>query len=450
MIDTNRMEVSNFMLYLRRISLFLFVFYAGCSQNKNVQPVLQEKNPLIRVLICDFSPELVFIPGVDWSVQTIEGTGVSTISKDTDVNISFGEGTIVARSGSTSYKGSALRFTSLLPDGSFRLLTNREQERDEGAIYEGVLEVFPGQGANLEAILEIPMEEYLKGVVPYEIGGDSPLEAMCAQAVAARSEAFAALVTRKYAGNHYDICSDVNCQVFRGNERCSPGSDEAVRLTRGHVLLFEGQPISAYYASNCGGHSEDIRNVWSDRLLEKAYWDSAGFDGPESASLDLTKEEDFRAWLDQSPDVYCNPQKYNIPAWAHKNFRWTREVSAEDLAAWVAEKKDVGRVTKVLPMKRGVSGRIIEVEFVGEKGSLVIGPELAIRRIFKPGLRSAAFAVDSQGPEGRPDRFIIRGAGSGHGVGMCQTGAIAMANSGKTFREILQHYYPKAKVEALY
>jgi len=287
-------------------------------------------------------------------------------------------------------------------------------------------------------------------VVPSEIGPDSPPEAMCAQAVAARSEAFVALVTRKYAGDQYDICSDVHCQVFRGNARRSAKSDDAVRRTRGQILLFKGMPISAYYASNCGGHTSDIRNVWPDRSEESAYWDIAAFDGPSQHSLNLSREDDFQTWMKSSPSVYCNPEKYEMQDWAKKNFRWTYELDAEALSEWVARKKDIGRVTAIRPVRRGVSGRIAEIEFVGERGTFRIGPELAIRRLFSPSLRSSAFVVEPKGPTKRPNRFLLHGAGNGHGVGMCQTGAIGMANDGKTFPDILNHYYPNADVVKLY
>jgi stage II sporulation protein D len=430
------------------ILLCVILSFYGCSKiNGETQSVLQIANPVIRVLIMDPAPEIIFTPGASFSVKTPDGKNISILSKDTENSISFKESMIEIVNSQGSHKGAILRLESLETGGTFGIRTRKNDKFRE---YEGTLEVYPTEDGNIEIILALPMEEYLKGVVPYEIGSRSPLEAMCAQAVAARSEAYVALVTRKYAGDHYDICSDVQCQVFRGNERRTDNSDEAVRLTRGHVLLFEGEPISAYYASNCGGHSEDIRNVWSDRSQERAYWDAAVFDGEQSSSLDLSKEEDLRKWLDSSPSVYCNPEKYTIPQWAQKNFRWTREMDADEITKAVAAKKDIGRVIAIKPVKRGISGRLVEIEFVGETGSLVIGPELTIRRLFSPGLRSAAFVVYTQGPGDRPDRFIFKGAGSGHGVGMCQTGAIGMANAGKTFREILKHYYPRAEIKSLY
>ncbi|MBN1899962.1 SpoIID/LytB domain-containing protein [Candidatus Sumerlaeota bacterium] len=434
--------------------LCTILIFFGCSRIKSEPQspphVLQIANPMIRVLIMDPASEATFTPDAEFSVRTIDGKESAILSKDMMNTITILDGCVKIANAQGTSTGSALKFESLTPGGTFRIRSSMVDDKNKGRPYEGILEAYPTDDGKIEFVLALPMEEYLKGVVPYEIGADSPLEAMCAQAVAARSEAYVALVTRKYEGDHYDICSDVNCQVFRGNERRTPKSDEAVRLTCGNALLFEGQPISAYYASNCGGHSEDIRNVWSDRSQERAYWGGAVIDGEESAALDLTQEEDLRKWLNSSPSVYCNPEKYKIPQWAHKNFRWTREMNADEVTKAVAAKKDIGRVIAIKPVKRGVSGRLIEVEFVGETGSLVIGPELTIRRMFNPILRSAAFVVDTQGPADRPDRFIFKGAGSGHGVGMCQTGAIAMANAGKTFREILRHYYPKAEIKSLY
>src|SRR5690606_4579299 len=104
----------------------------------------------------------------------------------------------------------------------------------------------------------------------------------------------------------------------------------------------------------------------------------------------------------------------------------------------------------IRPIHRGPSGRISQLEFVGESGREVVGPELTIRRVFKPALRSSAFVVDTRGPEDRPTHFVFSGGGSGHGVGMCQTGAMGMANDGKDFRKILEHYYSTAKLEKLY
>ncbi len=438
------------MRILKVVSLMLFIAISDCGLCQSSTSFLQMDNPVIRVLISDSTADALITPTSPFSARTLEGEEILEVPPGLEISISRGDNSVILRDNASSYTTEALCMEPLDTDGSFILQKAGLDEKNPGRSYEGRLEIFPGEGGMLEVIIVLPMEKYLMGVVPYEIGPDSPIEAMCAQAVAARSEAFVALVTRKYAGKHHDICSDVNCQVFRGNERRSTGSDEAVTRTCGTVLLFEGQPVSAFYASNCGGHSEDIRNVWGDRSQEKSYWNSTGFDGKGMSNLDLTKEDDFLKWLDSSPDVFCNHEKYTTPAWTHKNFRWTREVEAGDLTKWISEIRDIGRITAMRPVKRGVSGRMIEVEFIGEKGTLIVGPELKIRRLFKPSLRSAAFIIDPQGPQNRPDRFILRGAGSGHGVGMCQTGAIGMANQGKSFQDILRHYFPRAEIRTLY
>lgn len=117
----------------------------------------------------------------------------------------------------------------------------------------------------------MPIEDYLKGVVPYEIGSDSPIEALKAQAVAARTEAIVALRSELYSGEHYDLTSDVECQIFSGDHKRTVQSDLAVELTRGLILTEHGKPINAYYSSNCGGHSETIKNVWPDRPEAESY-----------------------------------------------------------------------------------------------------------------------------------------------------------------------------------
>lgn len=134
-------------------------------------------------------------------------------------------------------------------------------EGKEDRTYEGEISILLNDENKMEVIVKLPIEEYLKGLVPYEMGGNSPLEALKAQAVAARSEAFAALNSKLYSGPNYDLTSDVECQVFSGNRKRTKSSDLAVKETKGIVLTENDDIINAYYASNCGGHSELIKNV---------------------------------------------------------------------------------------------------------------------------------------------------------------------------------------------
>ena len=429
------------------------LIFAGCASE-----------PIIRVRLIHTVSALTFAPRGDWAIHPGERgsqprlLGRATIhwkegqcGRDFKLLARDGEVVFEMEEGSIAPTGSLVRLEPMSPDSVMEIKdvpygVGWWWEGTQDRTYQGRLEVRPSKDGMLEVVLILPMEDYLMGVVPSEIGSDSPMEALKAQAVAARSEALLALQSGRYAGKYHDIGSDVDSQAYTGNVKRTEASDEAVRATRGLALYFEGRPLAAYYASSCGGHSEDIRNVWSHRSQERGYWNVARFDGDGEYPYDLAKDEDLRRWLEADPDVHCNPSRYGVPNWAAKYFRWGREITAERLTKWVCKKKDVGRVIAIRVLKRGPSGRMIEIEFVGENGSYKEGPELPIRMVFEPPLKSAAFVVDTTGPEHRPDSFVVRGAGWGHGVGMCQTGAIAMAREGRTFREILKHYYSKAAI----
>lgn len=315
----------------------------------------------------------------------------------------------------------------------------------EDKIYEGEMSFYVTTEEIFEVVIALPLEQYLKGVVPYEIGGDAPLEAVKVQAVAARSEALTALQSKVYSAEHYDLTSDVECQVYGGNERRTEISDRAVIETRGLVLSENKIPISAYYASNCGGHSELIQNVWFDRFI----WDSyavSDFDWEESHLNDLSNDKNFRKWILSSPQSYCNPDIFtDLPQWSKNNFRWQREFSTDEIRIMTSGGNDNGKLINIKSLNRGTSGRIYKAEFLFEKDTIMVEGELSIRQMFTPPLRSSAFIIDKT-----EEGFLIQGAGWGHGVGMCQSGAVTMANLGKTFDFILKHYYKKAELMKIY
>lgn len=312
-------------------------------------------------------------------------------------------------------------------------------EGKEDRIYEGEIHVYRTKKNKLEVVIYLPIEDYLKGVVPYEIGSDSPIEALKAQAVAARTEAIVALRSKLYSGEHYDLTSDVECQVFGGNHKRTVQSDLAVELTRGLILTEHGKPINAYYSSNCGGHSETINNVWPDRPEAESYTTSQS-DWEAQSDIDLRIEENFREWIFSNPPSYCNPNMNNkLPEWSQTNFRWKKEFTKEEISQMTSQGRDLGNLIDIKILDRGTSGRAKLVRFVFEKEKTVVSGDLNIRQWFSPPLRSSCFVVDKT-----ETGFILNGAGWGHGVGMCQSGAIGMANRGKNFEEILKHYYIKA------
>ena len=318
-------------------------------------------------------------------------------------------------------------------------------EGKEDRVYEGELHFYITNGNKFEVVAHLPLEQYIKGVVPYEIGGDSPLEALKAQAVAARSEAIMALTSQLYSGEHHDLTSDVECQVFSGNGKRTEKSDRAVMETKSLILSEDGKPINAYYASNCGGHSELIKNVWSDRPTPKSY-NISNFDWDDSIATDLSIEENVREWIFSNPPSYCNPNIHSdLPRWSQNNFRWKREFTTEAISQMTSKGKDLRNLLDIKILKRGTSGRAYHAKFIFEKDSIEIYGELKIRQMFAPPLRSSCFVVDKT-----ETGFVLHGAGWGHGVGMCQTGAIAMARDGIGFEKILKHYYRKAELSKVY
>ena len=340
----------------------------------------------------------------------------------------------------------------------------------EDRLYQGELHVHVNRDGDLEAVLHLPMEEYLKGVIPYEIGPDSPLQALMAQAVAARAEIVQTLLTGKYQGEHHDVCAEVECQVFAGNHRRSARSDSAVTLTRGEVLMHGDEVIDAYYASNCGGMSERVEKVWPWRSGPKPYLvalpdtdrrenyrdtntremgdretghteervrDSR--DSDEDRAL-IDPQADIAAWLDNPPESWCNPYIHTrLPEWSKANFRWERQVGNDEF------EPEFRGLDSLEIVERGESGRLHRVRAWRDGQAQELDYELAIRQMIHPPLRSSAFTwsrVDGD--------WLFRGAGWGHGVGMCQSGAISQAWQGYGYDRILQHYFPGTRLERLY
>lgn len=405
-----------------------------------------EKEPIIRIRIINTLDSLNIIFNDDWKEKNrsenfsskeeitffIENNEIKAMKND-EV-ISFGnEAILISESNST------LKIKNV-PYGVGWWWQNKEDRT-----YEGEIHLYITKENKFEVVIHLPLEQYLKGVVPYEIGNDSPLEALKAQAVAARSEAVMALQSKLFSGEHHDLTSDVECQVFSGNEKRNSLTDKAVDETYGLILTENDKPINAYYSSNCGGHSELIKNIWGDRPTPESY-NKAHFDWEDLTFLDLSIEQNIHDWILSNPPAFCNPNIHSdLPSWTKNNFRWKREFSIDVISSMLAKKNDFGSLIDIKILKRGISGRVIHAKFNFEKDSFEVKGELKIRQLFSPPLRSSAFIYDKL-----DDKFIFYGAGWGHGIGMCQSGAITMANTNYSFIEILKHYYRKAVIAKIY
>jgi SpoIID/LytB domain protein len=310
----------------------------------------------------------------------------------------------------------------------------------EDRTYRGRLFVTLDRRGTLAAVHGVPLEELLRGLVPSEMPGSSPIEALKAQAVTARSNVLAQIGSR-HANDPFMLCAEVHCQAYRGDAARSARTDQAVLATRGEALFGrdDRKLVDAVYSAMCGGHGEDNEAVWGNApsaslrgrpdlpLAEAAGWPGG-----------LSGEGQLRAFLAAPSGAYCR-----LPAARRDRFRWERRLDPRKLDEWAAP-LGVGHVQALEVLSRGVSGRVRVLRVVGDRGEAEVGPELRIRRLLG-NLPSAMFVVDREGPD-----LVLRGGGWGHGAGMCQWGAVGRAGAGQGYREILRAYYSGAEVGRVY
>ena len=337
-------------------------------------------------------------------------------------------------------------------------------ERKERQVFRGVLRIIRKKG--LTIINDVPLEEYVASVVSSEMSATCPIELLKAHAVISRSwlwhprtagesnglgnasVAKDGEIIRWYgreAHEDFDVCADDHCQRYQGITKVfSTAAAEAVRSTAHEMLMHHGAVCDARFSKCCGGWTEEYRAAWDDRDIP--YLVSI-YDGVGSAPL-MTSEE----WITSTPPALCNTTDSSLltrilPGFDQETrdfYRWKVNYTAEELRDLVESRlgEDLGLIRELEPLARGASGRITRLRIVGEKRSLIIGKELEIRRaLSRSHLYSSAFVVSRQ-----EKRFVLMGAGWGHGVGLCQIGAAVMASAGKQYLEILRHYYPGTAV----
>lgn len=327
--------------------------------------------------------------------------------------------------------------------GGSQLATSREARRYAGSIYVTV-----GSDGKLTAVNAVPADKLLAGLVPSEMYPDAPDAALAAQSVAARTDLLQKIGTR-HLTDPYMLCSNQHCQVYSGAGHEHPRTTRAVTRTRGMVLLREsGGLMDARYSAACGGHGEHNDHIWGDapdaslrgrRDVSSSRKDAQEFVGGITSS-------NVELFLNLPPAAsYCGSTRYS-----KGRYRWTRRFDSAELSRHVAAHyPEVGTVRALEPLERGISGRIGKLRIRGDKGTAIATGDLHIRRLLG-GLRSALFTVEALGDARAPHGFEIRGAGFGHGVGMCQLGAIGMAQDGADHTAILQHYYPGTRIKRLY
>lgn len=321
------------------------------------------------------------------------------------------------------------------------------QSGRETRIYTGKLVFAPDKDGSLVAMTSLGAERLLAGVVPAEIYASAPPEALKAQAVAARNEIFAAIGVRNLA-DPYMQRADVFDQVYGGVGVEDARTTRAVKETRGEVMFHGDQIIEAVYSSNAGGFTENNENVWDAeaRPYLRGKPDAPADKIPAAFKKGVTSEN-LETFLTSDMPAYSKI----APIGSTKYYRWEASAEVDQVQKWLAEHgHKVGKLRSAKILSRGVSGRVIRLELVGSAGKAVVERELNVRQLFG-GLKSGLFLMDySTNSRGEITQLQFRGAGFGHGVGMCQTGAMGMAHQKKSYQNILTHYYTGIKLRRLY
>lgn len=388
---------------------------------------------------------------------------------------------------------SQLTFHPQSADASFSLSdvtigVNFHWERKETQTFLGTLR-FVVESDKIVAINELPVEKYLESVISSEMSATSSLELLKAHAVISRSWLLAQMKKRREvaeSGNNFfsftkkedtlirwydredhtlfDVCADDHCQRYQGiTKETSPHVAEAIRQTKGQILMDGEEICDARFSKCCGGITEEFQYCWEDtpKTYLTAVRDIAL--GVEHALPNLTNEEEAEKWIRFNPPAFCNTQDKKILSEVLNDYdqetvnfyRWKETLSQEKLQQLIADKlkMDLGAILDMKAVERGKSGRISKLQIIGTEKTFTIGKELEIRRTLSDShLLSSAFVVDKydKDEQGVPQRFELIGAGWGHGVGLCQIGAAVMGEQGYHYDAILLHYYQGAEIKKLY
>lgn len=363
---------------------------------------------------------------------------------------------------------------------------NFHWERKEAQTFLGKLR-FIVEDNNICAINELPVETYLTSVISSEMRATSSLELLKAHAVISRSWLLAQMEQRKAENNNvekqpsffktneeivrwydredhkrFDVCADDHCQRYQGiTKAANKHVVEAIQQTAGEILTRHGEICDARYSKCCGGAVEEFQYCWEN--IKKPYLQALPDTLPDTTPLpNLTDEAVVRQWILSSPDAFCNTTDQKVLSQVLNDFdqettdfyRWSQTYSQAEVKQLLEEKLEVqfGDIIDLIPLSRGKSGRIYRLKIVGKERTLIIGKELEIRRaLSKSHLYSSAFIVEKADiKNGVPQKFIIKGAGWGHGVGLCQIGAAMMGKQGYRYEEILLHYYKGAEITKAY
>ena len=405
-------------------------------------------------------------------------------------------------------------FKPVTENDSFDLINvvigiNFHWERKENQRFKGSLK-FIVEDKNITAINVVEVEDYLTSVISSEMSATASEELLKAHAVISRSWLLCPLqevrnkeqevrgkeqmnesttgyqlpatdyqqpvtgselpagnyITKWYerdAHTKFDVCADDHCQRYQGITKAStPAVEEAIKATRGEVLVYDDKICDARFSKSCGGITEAFENCWAPIHIPYLTPIIDNTEAPVGFDIELTTEDYAVDWIRKSPAAFCNTTDKKVLSQVLNNYdqettdfyRWKVEYTQTELSELICRKSgiDFGEIIDLIPVKRGESGRIIELRITGTKQTVVVGKELEIRKwLSESHLYSSAFVADKfDFIDEIPQRFTLTGAGWGHGVGLCQIGAAVMGEKGYTYKEILQHYFRGAELKKIY
>ena len=305
--------------------------------------------------------------------------------------------------------------------------------RWEKGIYFGPFSIQPDAYGSWTLVEHVPIERYLHGVVPYEIGATSPQAALSAQAVLARTWALAN--SHRFKVDGYNLCSDTQCQVYKDPSKANQKIKTAINKTAGIILTWNKRPINTVYHATNGGVMASVDEAWS---INQVPYLQMRLDGPQQwarkVDLPLSNEKYLKSFLFSKSEAFGSD---------HPLFRWERTLEASQISKQLNQALKVSSSfypNKINVVTRGRSGRVTSLKIDGKTGSEIFLKLDDIRRVLRQ-LPSTLFVVK----EIKEGKWLFSGGGFGHGAGMSQSGAIDLAKNGWTTKQILSHYYPKTK-----
>ncbi len=426
------------------------------------------KEPLLRVGIVlpedrqdEISIELPAASHVQLDGQTLtmeQDSLLNVVMRDGGLACSLGERTFTGKSLAIAHAEKAFLIRPVIAGRGFHWAKHIDvnlPDKIEISVTDG----------HLLVVNELTLEKYLACVATSEMSAACPPSFLEAQTIVARSWMLAN-IEQKHVNLGFDVCNDDCCQRYQGINNLSAESEKAAADTSGQVLMYAGSICDARYSKNCGGIMERFENLWENTPLPymKSISDSA-----EPIIRDLTNEDEAREWILSSPDCFCGPT--HIPQTdlkkylghvdeAGEYFRWTVKITEEDLRANLKDKAipDIAKVVDLKTLKRGGSGRLLELGITyetegGDTKEMTVIKDYEARRLLHPSfLFSSAVIIEKETDpvSGQPAGFVYRGAGWGHGSGLCQMGGLGMGLDGYSSEEIVLHYYPGSHLEKIY